>query len=164
MTQTDSPFLFFSPLSLFFLVPRVENSTKKPRYNTRFYSGMPRAYGIEKFHKNEPVWFSNYLRRREESERFVQSVKYRRSKTIFSKDGNHRGRYVYLGTRITRQRENGISLAKKERPRELATNQPVLFSSARKPRFARSLLIFFFFFYRFHASCFNPSLCLVRDT
>ena len=38
-----------------------QNSTKKPRYSTFLLPGMPRAYGIEKFHKNEPVWFSNYL-------------------------------------------------------------------------------------------------------
>lgn len=47
---------------------------------------MPRAYGIEKFHKNEPVWFSNYPPPPPPPRcclapgipRFVPSVKYRR--------------------------------------------------------------------------------------
>lgn len=59
---------------------------EKPRYT--FRRGMPRAYGIEKFHKNEPVWFSNYPPPPPPPPRcclapgiprFVPSVKYRRA-------------------------------------------------------------------------------------
>lgn len=108
---------------------------EKPRYT--FHSGMLRAYGIEKFHKNEPVWFSNYPRRRDVApalgiRRFVQSVKYRGGRRYSAKmetigdSGGHR-----QGWKL--RRLNGISLTKKEnRGRCRSDNRHSTFSNEHR--------------------------------